>query len=343
MAGRVERHGRDYFATPLARLRGRRHRPPAASHPGEQPRHRTAGRQRLSIGSLPARRPVGRSASRSRKVGAWSQRLRSGRPRGQRRPSSTTSRSRTCIVATAVARPRFRADESGWRNKGEPDSFGSPRGPLPRCRPHAPADLVLRTAPVALASPRARPPRAPPRRSRRPEHRPRTQHRSRTCVLPRRGMSRRRILLRDIHGSRGRTDTRSPAAPRGLSPWRQARACTRSASSPTLEPSKTSTGAPALNPWEQGLISASELGSCTRLGATCTTRVAVRRGPQPAQRAAALRIGLLHRRRREARRARLLRVLARQALDAQAAFDVIGVRSNPRRPGASLRARPTTR
>jgi hypothetical protein len=35
-------------------------------------------------------------------------------------------------------------------------TLGSPRGPLPRCRPHALADLVLRTAPVALASPRGR-------------------------------------------------------------------------------------------------------------------------------------------------------------------------------------------
>jgi hypothetical protein len=35
MAGRVERRGRDYFATRLgARLRVRRHRPPAASYRG---------------------------------------------------------------------------------------------------------------------------------------------------------------------------------------------------------------------------------------------------------------------------------------------------------------------
>jgi hypothetical protein len=42
--------------------------------------------------------------SRSRKAGAWRQRLESGRRRGQRRPSSTTSRSRTTTRRHAGAR-----------------------------------------------------------------------------------------------------------------------------------------------------------------------------------------------------------------------------------------------
>jgi hypothetical protein len=54
-------------------------------------------------------------------------------------------------------------------------------------------------------------------------------------------------------------------------PLRKRAACFLERVFPTAT-SKSSTGAPALNPWEQGLITASELGSCISLGATCTTR-----------------------------------------------------------------------
>jgi hypothetical protein len=94
----------------------------------------------------------------------------------------------------------------------------SPRGPLPRCRPHAPAELVLRTAPVALASLRGRPARAHRAEAADPSTGRGHNNASRTRLRPRRDTSRRRILLPDIHGARGRTDTRSCAAPRGLSP-----------------------------------------------------------------------------------------------------------------------------
>jgi hypothetical protein len=118
----------------------------------------------------------------------------------------------------------------------------SPRGPLPRCRPHAPADLALPTAPIALASLRGR--RLGHHRAEAADPSTGRGHNngSRTRLLPPRGMSRSRILLRDIHGAPGRTDTHPCAAPRALaSEEQQARACTRSASSPTLEPSKTKT------------------------------------------------------------------------------------------------------
>ena len=81
----------------------------------------------------------------------------------------------------------------------------------PRVPREAQRDMTTRT------SLRSLPPRAPPRRSRRFEHGPRTNG-SRTCLLPRRDMSRSRILLRDTHVSPGQTDTRSCAAPRRLSP-----------------------------------------------------------------------------------------------------------------------------
>jgi hypothetical protein len=98
--------------------------------------HRPAARQPLSIGSLPTRLPVGRPALCSRKVGAWSQRLRSGRRRGQRRPSSTTSRSRTTTRRYA-GRSTTRASRTcarrhrrccTWRGPS-----GSRAGPRSRC------------------------------------------------------------------------------------------------------------------------------------------------------------------------------------------------------------------
>jgi hypothetical protein len=97
MAGRVERRSRDYFATDsrttssTASLAAR-----CESSLASNRDHRTVARQPARVAA--ACRPavsVGRPASRSRKVSAWSQRLRSGRRREQRRPSSTTSRSRT--------------------------------------------------------------------------------------------------------------------------------------------------------------------------------------------------------------------------------------------------------
>jgi glutathione S-transferase len=94
----------------------------------------------------------------------------------RRRGAERSSGSGRCTAAIAGARPRSRPDEYQWHEAAN-RSLGPLELRFDDAGLHAPSDLVIRTAPGALASLRGRPPRAPPRRSRQPEHWRRTQPR----------------------------------------------------------------------------------------------------------------------------------------------------------------------